>query len=362
MKKSDVQRNESQAGIEFGVYTFGDVIQDPLARRAISPKQRLEEIVAAAKLADEVGLDVFGVGEHHRLDFAVSATPVVLGAIASVTKQIRLTSATTVLGTSDPVLVFEDYATLDLLSNGRAEIIAGRGAFVESFPLFGYDQADYEKLFSEKIDLLLQLNAKERITWNGSLRKPLIDVEIAPRPAQQALPIWVGVGGTQESAIRAGTLGTNMAMAILGGEFARFKPLVEVYREAGSRAGHDQEKLQIAVTSHGYIAKTSQQAMDEFYPYYANYYKHFMRRSGRDSNITFGDFEQLVGPDQGLFVGSPQQIIEKILRQHELFGHNRFIAQIDIGGLPYSKVAAAIELLAAEVAPVIRKETGYIHQ
>lgn len=228
--------------------------------------------------------------------------------------------------------------------------------------MFGYDQADYEKLFAEKIELLLQLNDKERITWNGRLRKPLNDAEIAPRPVQQALPIWVGVGGSPESAERAGTLGANMALAILGGEYAKFKPLVEIYREAGVKAGHNPQTLQIAVTGQSYVAKTSQQARDEFYPYYANYCKHFMRRSGRESIITLGDFEQLAAPNHGLFVGSPQEITEKILHQHELFGHNRFIAQIDIGGLPFSQVAAAIELLAAEVAPAIRRATTHIHQ
>ncbi|MFE6167468.1 LLM class flavin-dependent oxidoreductase [Viridibacillus arvi] len=345
-------------GIEIGLYTLGDIGSDPLTGKTISVNQRVKEIIQAAKLAEEAGLDIFGVGEHHRLDYAISTPPVVLAAIAQITKRIKLTSTTTVLSTVDPVRLFEDFATLDLLSEGRAELIAGRGAFVESFPLFGYDTNDYDALFSENIDLLLKLNENEVISWTGQFRSPLKNAEISPRPLQKQLPIWIGVGGTPESAARAGRLGVGMAMAILGGDPARFMPLVDLYRRAGLEAGHATEDLKIGVTGHAYISKTTQQAKDEFYPYYSNYWSYVNQQRGMGSRMSRTDFEQMTTPDTALFVGSPQQIIEKILRQYELFGHQRFMAQMDIGGLPFKKVAEGIELLATEVAPIIRKETS----
>ncbi|WP_397469519.1 LLM class flavin-dependent oxidoreductase [Psychrobacillus sp.] len=353
-----MQNETKKSGIEIGIYTFGDLGPDPQSGKKIGIKQRLQEVVAAAKLADEVGLDIFGVGEHHRLDYALSAPAVVLAAVAQHTKRIKLTSATTVLSTVDPVRLFEDFATLDLLSNGRAEIIAGRGAFVESFPLFGYDLSDYDELFEENIQLLQQLNTNEIVNWQGSFRSSLNNAMIAPRPVQEKLPIWVGVGGTPESAIRAGRLGTGLALAILGGDPIRFKPLVDLYRQAGAEAGHAEDVLKIAVTGHTFIAKTSQQAKDEFYPYYGNYWGYINKQRGMGTMMSRSDFEYMASPETGLFVGSPQQIIEKILHQHELFGHQRFIAQMDIGGLPFSKVAEGIEMLATEVAPVVRRETA----
>ena len=349
--------NKKQPGIEIGIYTLADLGPDPLTGRTISAHQRIKEMIEAAKLADEAGLDVFGLGEHHRLDYAVSAPPVVLAAIAQATKRIRLTSATTVLSTVDPVRLFEDFATLDLISDGRAEIIAGRGAFVESFPLFGYDTHDYDALFSENIELLLKLNEHEKLSWNGRFRSSLSAAEISPRPVQNNLPIWVGVGGTPESAIRAGRLGVGMAMAILGGDPKRFVPLVDAYRKAAAHAGHAPEELCIGVTGHCYLASTTQQAKDEFFPYYSNYWAYVNRQRGMGFRMSRDDFEQMAAADTALFVGSPQQIIEKILRQHELFGHRRFLAQMDIGGLPFQKVMEGIELLASEVAPIVRKET-----
>ncbi|MBN2981001.1 LLM class flavin-dependent oxidoreductase [Cohnella algarum] len=343
---------------EIGLYTLGDLVPDPHAGNTISPRQRLKETIEAAKLADEAGLDLFGVGEHHRLDYAVSAPPVVLAAIAQATKRIKLTSATTVISTADPVRLFEDFATLDLLSDGRAEIIAGRGAFVESFPLFGYDTNDYDDLFAENMDLFLKLNEADVVSWSGRFRSPLASAEIAPRPVQSRLPIWVGVGGSPESAIRAGRLGVGMAIAILGGEPERFKPLVDLYRKAGAEAGFAPEELKVGITGHGYVAATTQQAKEEYFPYYANYRSYVSRGRGTESRVTRAEFERLAGPDTALFVGSPQQIIEKILYQYELFGHRRFMAQIDIGGMPFRKVAEGIELLATKVAPAIRKETG----
>jgi len=352
-----VPLKEGRSGeFEFGIYTLGDISADPVSGQLPSAGDRMKEIVAAAKLADEAGLDVFGVGEHHRLDFVISSPPVVLAAIAQATKQIRLTSATTVLGTSDPVRVFEDFSTLDLLSDGRAEIIAGRGAYVESFPLFGYELDDYKDLFYEKINLLLRLNESERISWNGRFRTGLQNAEIAPRPLQPRLPVWVGVGGTPQSAELAGKLGAGMALAMLGGDPAKFKPLVDVYRAAAIQAGHQREALKVAITSHGYIANSSQQAKDEYYPYYANYVGQFMGGNARGERLAREQFEQLANPLNALAVGSPEQLIEKILAQHELFGHNRFMAQFDIGGIPFSQVAASIELLAVKVAPVVRRE------
>ncbi len=353
-----MQTETRKPGIEIGIYTFGDLGPDPQTGHTISIQQRLHEVLAIGKLTEEAGLDIFGVGEHHRLDYAVSAPPVVLAAVAQNTKRIKLTSATTVLNTVDPVRLFEDFATLDLISNGRAEIITGRGAFVESFPLFGHDLNDYDELFDENIRLLQQLNTNEIVNWHGSFRSPLNNSMIAPRPVQGKLPIWVGVGGTPESAIRAGKLGTGLALAILGGDPIRFKPLVDLYRQAGIDAGHNQEDLKVAVTGHTYIAKTSQQAKDEFYPYYANYWGYVNKQRGMGTRISRSDFDYMASPETGLFVGSPQQIIEKILHQHELFGHQRFIAQMDIGGLPFSTVAANIELLATEVAPIVRRETA----
>jgi probable LLM family oxidoreductase len=354
MNNSVPQENGPE--FEFGIYTLGDIVTDCYTGQTISPRQRLHEVIAAAKLADEAGLDVFGVGEHHRLDFVISSVPVVLAAISQATKRIKLTSATTVLSTIDPVRVFEDFATLDLLSDGRAEIISGRGAFLESFPLFGYELEDYKKLFAENLDLLLELNQHEVMNWEGTFRSPLKNAEIAPRPLQRKLPLWVGIGGSAESAERAGTLGIGMAIAILSGSPEPFQNLAETYRRSGAKAGHAPEDLKIAITSHGYIAKTSQQALDEYYPYYYSYRNAISPHPGQEYGVSRSDFGRFVSPVNTLAVGSPQQIIEKILYQHELFGHNRFMTQLDIGGLPFNKVATAIELLATEVAPVVRRE------
>jgi probable LLM family oxidoreductase len=344
-------------GIEIGIYTLADIGPDPLTNETITPKQRMKEMIQAAKLADEAGLDVFGVGEHHRLDYASSSPAVILAAIAQATKHIKLTSTTSVLSTLDPVRLFEDFATLDLLSDGRAEILAGRGAFIESFPLFGYSTNDYDELFTEHMELLLQLNKNERVTWSGDFRSPLRNAEISPRPIQEQIPIWIGVGGTPDSAVRAGKFGVGMALAILGGDPLRFKPLVDLYRKAGMEAGHSPEVLKVGVTGHAYIAETTQQAKDEFFPYYSNYWSYVNRQRGMGSRMSRADFEHMASPNTALFVGSPQQIVEKILHQHELFGHKRFLAQVDIGGLPFNKVAENIELLATEVAPVIKKAT-----
>lgn len=348
----------ANAGMEIGIYTLGDIVPDPYTNQTISARQRLKEIIEAAKLADEAGLDLFGVGEHHRLDYAASAPAVVLAAIAQRTSRIKLTSATTVLSTVDPVRLFEDFATLDLISDGRAEIIAGRGAFVESFPLFGYDTKDYDALFEEHLQLFLKLNESEKATWEGRFRASLNHAEIAPRPLKQELPIWVGVGGTVESAARAGRHGVGMAIAMLGGDPARFLPLADAYREAGKQAGHDAERLKIGITGHGFIAKTTQQAKEAYFPYYSNYWSYVNRQRGMTFRMDRSDFERMAGPETALFVGNPEQVVEKILRQYELFGHRRFMAQLDIGGQPFHQVADSIELLATEVAPAVRRATS----
>lgn len=342
-------------GFEVGIYTLADIGLDPLTGETISPKQRMDEMIEAAKVADELGLDLFGVGEHHRLDYVVSSPAVVLSAIAPVTKQIRLTSATSVISTLDPVRLYEDFATLDLISGGRAEILAGRGAFVESFPLFGYDTKDYNALFAEHMDLLLKLNEKEVVSWDGKFRSSLTDAEIAPRAYQKQLPIWIGVGGTPASAERAGKLGVGMALAILGGDPKRFKPLVDIYRQAFIEAGHASEAMKVGVTGHTYLAETAEKAKEEYYPYYSNYWYYVNRQRGMGTRMSRNDFEQLAAPETALFVGSPEQVVEKILHQHELFGHTRFLAQIDIGGLPFDKVRKNIELLATEVVPRLNK-------
>lgn len=345
------------SGMEIGVYSFGEIAPNPHSGQIISSKQRLEEIIEAAKIADEAGLDVFGVGEHHRLDYAVSAPAIILSAISQVTNRIKLTSATTVLNTVDPVRLFEDFATLDLLSNGRAEIIAGRGAFIEPFLLFGCDLGKYDELFEENIELFLKLNACEKITWSGQYRSALHNAEISPRPYKKNIPLWIGVGGNPNSAARAGRLGTGLAIVILEGDPARFKPIVEKYRETAYNTGFSPQDLKVAVTGHVYISDTSQQARDEFYPYHSNYWGNPNQPPKGNTRLSREDFEKMTGPESALFVGSPQEIIEKILRQHELFGHQRFLAQMDIGGMPFKEVAKNIEKLATKVAPVVRKET-----
>ncbi|WP_099360951.1 LLM class flavin-dependent oxidoreductase [Fredinandcohnia onubensis] len=349
---------DKKSDFEIGIYTLADIGPDPLTGKTITAKERVKEIIQAAKFADEAGLDVFGIGEHHRLDYASSSPAVILAAIAQGTKQIRLTSTTSVLSTLDPVRLFEDFSTLDLLSDGRAEILAGRGAFIESFPLFGYSTNDYDELFEEHMDLLLQLTQNETVTWSGKFRSSLRNAEIAPRPVQENLPVWIGVGGTPESAVRAGRFGVGMALAILGGHPKRFKPLVDLYRQAGIEAGHNPQDLKVGVTGHAYLAETTQQAKDEFYPYYSNYWEYVNRQRGMGTRMSRTDFEHMASPDTALFVGSPQQVAEKILTQYELFGHKRFLAQLDIGGQPFKNVAKGIELLATEVAPIVRRETS----
>ncbi len=345
--------------MELGIYTFADVATSPLTGETISPAQRLRNLIEEIELADQVGLDVFGVGEHHRPEYAVSAPAVVLAAAAERTRKIRLTSAVTVLSSDDPVRVFQQFATLDLLSGGRAEIMAGRGSFIESFPLFGYDLNDYDQLFAEKLDLLLRLSQNERVTWSGQHRPALDGLGVYPRPLQNPLPVWIAVGGTPASLVRTGTLGLPLALAIIGGEPARFAPLLKLYREAGRRAGHDAATLPVGINSLGYIADTSQDARDEHAPYYIA----AMNKIGPERGwprIGRRDYDASSTPRGALVVGSPEEVIEKILFQHEIFGHQRFLMQMSIGAIPHRDVLHAIELFGTRVAPVVRRETARV--
>ena len=343
-------------GFEIGLFTFGEVTADPVTGRPINPAVRLREFIELAKIADTAGLDVFGVGEHHRPDFAIASPAVVLAAIAQATEHIRLTSTVTVLSTADPVKVFEDFTAVDLISGGRAEITAGRGAYTESFPLFGHDLADYDDLFEEKLDLLLRLNRNEHVTWSGKHRAPLDDAGIYPRPVQEQLPVWIAVGGTPASVVRAGRHGLPLYLAILG-QPERFAPLAELYRQTATDAGHNSDALRVGVTSHFYIETTSQGARDTFYPYYSRYIGNNMP-GARGQLLPRDAFDAWAGPRGALFAGSPQQVIDKILWEHELLGHDRFLAQIGLGGLPFAATARSIELLATDVLPTIRREAA----
>jgi probable LLM family oxidoreductase len=339
--------------MELGIYTFAELTPDPRTGRTVTPEQRLRDLLEEIELADQVGLDVFGLGEHHRPDFAVSAPTVVLGAAAARTQDIRLTSAVTVLSSDDPVRVFQDFATLDLLSGGRAEIMAGRGSFVESFPLFGYDLDDYDELFAEKLDLLVQLRESERITWSGRFRAPLQGQGVYPRPVQERIPIWVAVGGNPQSAVRAGRHGLPMALAIIGGMPERFAPLAELHRRAAQQAGHG--RLPLSINSHGLIADSSKDAADQAFPAF----KTLMDRIGRERGwppMTREQFDASRTLRGANFVGSPQEVIEKVLFQHEIFGHDRFLIQFSVGTLPHETVMRSIELYGTEVAPAVRKE------
>ncbi|HZO98617.1 MAG TPA: LLM class flavin-dependent oxidoreductase [Gaiellaceae bacterium] len=334
--------------MELGIYTFAEV-----GAGAVSPADRLRRLLEEIELADQVGLDVYGVGEHHRPDYAVSVPAVVLAAAAARTRRIRLTSAVSVLSSDDPVRVFQQFATLDLLSGGRAEIMAGRGSFVESFPLFGYALRDYDELFEEKLDLLLALRASERVTWSGRHRPPIDGLGVHPRPLQQPLPVWVAVGGAPESALRAGRLGLPMVLGIIGGLPERFRPFAELHRRAAAEAGHPRPAL--AIGSHGFVARTSQEAADEWYEPFAE----TMNRIGRERGwppITRAAYDASLELRGANLVGSPEQVAEKILFQHELFGHDRFLLQLSVGPLPHASVLRAIELFGAEVAPAVRSE------
>ncbi len=339
--------------MELGIYTFAEMSPDPATGRALGPGERLRNLLEEIALADQVGLDVFGVGEHHRPDFAVSAPAVVLAAAAARTKTIRLTSAVNVLSSDDPVRVFQEFATVDLISGGRAEIMAGRGSFIESFPLFGYDLNDYDTLFAEKLDLLLKIRESETVTWRGRHRAPIEARGVYPRPEGE-IPIWIAVGGTPQSVARAGNLGLPLALAIIGGEPERFAPFAELYREVAGRAGQDPKTLALSINSHGYVADTNEQAAEEAFPPFAE----AMSRIGRERGwppMTRAQFDASVKLRGANVVGSPEAVVEKILFQHEIFRHDRFMVQFSVGHLPHKKLLRAIELFGTRVAPAVRK-------
>lgn len=340
---------------EIGLYSFVERPPDPQTGAELSAEQRLRDLLETIELADQVGLDVFGIGEHHRPEYVASTPAVILAAAAARTKRIRLTSAVTVLSSDDPVRVFQDFSTLDLLSGGRAEIMAGRGSFIESFPLFGYDLNAYDSLFDEKLRLLLELREHERITWSGRHRPPLTGQGVYPRPIQAPLPVWVAVGGTPESVVRAATLGLPMALAIIGGLPERFAPLVRLYRDAAREAGRDPAALPVSINSHGFIGDVSRDAADVYYPSFAQ----AMNKIGRERGwapITRQQFDASTTLRGADFVGNPEQVIEKILFQHDIFSHQRFLLQLGVGTMPHAKMMRAVELLGTKVAPVVRAE------
>jgi probable LLM family oxidoreductase len=342
--------------MEIGICSFADVGTHPLTKETIDPHQRLLNLLEEIELADQLGLDVFAIGEHHRPDYAVSAPAVVMAAAASRTKNIKLSSGVTVLSSEDPVRVFQQFSTVDLISGGRAEIMAGRGSFIESFPLFGNDLKDYDELFAEKLEMLVKLNQSEKITWKGKHTQSISNRGIYPRPLNQKLPIWVAVGGTPESVARAAQYGLPVTLAIIGGMPARFAPFAQIYREVYKESGHDLNALQFGVNSHTYIAEDSKQAANEFYPTYAD----VMSRIGRERGwpgMSRQQFDASTAKEGALLVGSPQQVVDKILYEYELFGHTRFLAQMTIGALPHKLAMKSIELLGTKVAPEVRKHT-----
>ena len=342
--------------MELGISTFGEVEPERGSGSAMKSHRRMQELLVEARLADEVGLQVMAVGEHHRPDFIVSAPEVVLGAIAAVTSKIRLSSSVTVLSSTDPVRTFQNFATVDLISGGRAEILAGRGSFIESFPLFGYDLEDYDDLFIEKLDLLLKINQEEVFSWKGKYRAPIQRQGVYPRPYQASLPIWIGVGGTPASAARAGRLGLPMTLAILGGRPSQFVSYVELYKQSAKEAGHDPALLPLAANSQMHIAEDSQTAANDFYPVYEK----LMNRVGKErgwSPMTRAHFEALRGPDGPLLVGNPEEVAEKIVYEHRLLGLTRFLGQMIKGeDLAQEKVLRSIELLGTRVAPLVREK------
>ena len=339
--------------MEIGVDSFVAATVDA-SGRAVDPARHLRELLEAIALADQVGLDVFGIGEHHRREFLDSAPTVILAAAAAQTRNIRLTSAVTVLSAADPVRVFQEFATLDLLSNGRAEIVAGRGSFIEAFPLFGLELEDYDSLFAEKLELLLKIRENTHVQWSGKHRAALTGQGVYPRPLQNPLPIWLGVGGTPGSFIRAGMLGLPLMVAIIGGEPHRFRPLIDRYREAGLRSGHSPDQLKVGIHSLGYVADSSTTAEDEFFPGYAQSFTEIGREHGWPP-MTRAHFDAQLGPTGALLVGDPETVAEKILRVNEsLGGISRITFQMSVAALPHAKMLRAIELLGTDVAPMVR--------
>lgn len=340
--------------MELGLYTFVENTPDPETGKLLHPSDRLGNLLEEIELADEAGLDVVGVGEHHREEYVSSAPSVILAAAAARTKNIRLSSAVTVLGSEDPVRVYQQFSTLDLLSKGRAEIMVGRGSFIESFPLFGYDLNNYDELFAEKLDLLLTLRENKTVNWSGKYRPSIPGRDVYPQPMQSPLPVWVAVGGTPQSAYRTGALGLPMALAIIGGQPAQFKPFADLHKRGAEETGKESQAL--SINSHGFIADTSQEASDIAFPAF----KQVMDKIGKErgwSPMSRQQFDASTGLQGANVVGSPQQVIDKILYQHEIFGHDRFLIQMSVGSIPHKKLLRSIELFATKVAPAVRKAT-----
>src|SRR5712672_1232348 len=342
--------------MQIGIDSFAAAISDPATGLTLSPVERMHHLLEEIELADRVGLDVFGIGEHHRAEFLDSAPVVILSAAAARTENIRLTSAVTVLSASDPVRVFQEFATLDLISRGRAEIVAGRGSFVESYPLFGLRLEDYDSLFAEKLDLLLAIRENTHVHWSGKHRAPLTGQAVYPRPLQNPLPIWIGVGGTPESFARAGMLGLPLMVAIIGGEPRGFRPLIDLYRKAGRRAGHPAEKLIVGLHSVGFLGDTTKQAADDFYPGYAYTFTEIGKERGWPPT-TRAQFDAVRGPTGALLIGDAETVAEKILYDNDVLGGiSRITFQMGVSTLPHQKMLRAIEILGTRVAPVVREQ------
>jgi probable LLM family oxidoreductase len=344
--------------MQIGIDSFAAAISDPATGLTLSPADRMHHLLEEIELADQVGLDVFGIGEHHREEFLDSAPVVILSAAATRTENIRLTSAVTVLSASDPVRVFQEFATLDLISRGRAEIVAGRGSFVESYPLFGLRLEDYDSLFAEKLELLLEIRASTKVQWSGKHRPALTGQAIYPRPLQDPLPIWVGVGGTPESFVRAGMLGLPLMVAIIGGEPRRFRPLIDLYREAGRRAGHSPEQLTVGLHSVGFLADTTDEAAETFFPGYAHTFTEIGKERGWPPT-TRAQFDALRGPTGALLIGDAKTVAKKILYVNDVLGGiSRVTFQMGVSTLPHEKMLHAIQILGTQLAPIVRSELG----
>src|SRR5580698_2991830 len=344
--------------MQIGIDSFGAVISDPATGLSLSPVQRMQNLLEEIELADQVGLDVFGIGEHHRAEFLDSAPAVILSAAASRTKNIRLSSAVTVLSAADPVRVFQEFATLDLISQGRAEIVAGRGSFTEAYPLFGLKLQDYDDLFIEKLDLLLKIRDNEQVKWSGKHRPALNGQGVYPRPLQQQMPIWLGVGGTPQSFARAGYLGLPLMVAIIGGQQHRFRPLIDLYHEAGARAGHTPDKLKVGLHMLGFLGDTSQQAADDFYPGYATMFTQIGKERGW-APTTRAQYDLTRGPTGAFLIGDADAVIDKVLSTNEVLGGiARLDFQMTVATLPHAKMMHAIEILGSKVAPAVRKALG----
>lgn len=344
--------------LEFGLMTFADVAPETVSGKGINAHHRIQDLLEEIKLADQLGIDVFGIGEHHRPDYAVSSPTTVLAAAAAVTKNIKLSSAVTVLSSEDPVRVYQQFATVDAISGGRAEIMAGRGSFIESFPLFGFDLNDYNELFDEKLDLLLKINHSEKVTWRGNLRPPINNLGVYPRALNGEIPVWLAAGGTPASAVRAAKLQLPLMLAIIGGMPRQFTPFINLYKKSWLENGHNAEDLQVGINNHMFIGEDGEKAADDFFPYYAQ----MMDRVGRSRGwqpMTREQFDFMQAPEGSLMVGSVEQVIEKMIYEYELFGFTRFFAQASLGFVPHEMTIKSIELFAKQVVPEVKKRLGY---